>query len=48
MSHEIVLFLLFLDFGSVYRREDEEFVEREQVFVDNPDLGRAQKASLCW
>ena len=43
-----MLFLLFLDFEPVSHREDEEFVEREQVFADNVDLGRAQKASFCW
>ena len=43
-----MLFLLFLDFEPVSHREDEEFVEREQVFADNVDLGRAQKPSFCW
>ena len=43
-----MLFLLSLDFKPVYHREDEEFVEREQVFADNVDLDRAQKPSFCW
>ena len=43
-----MLFLLSLDFESVFGREHEEFVEREQVFADNLDLDRAQKASFCW
>ena len=48
ISHDIVLKLLSHDFNCVNGREDEEFVEREQAFADNFDLGRAQKASCYY
>ena len=48
ISHEIVLKLQSLDFGSAFGREDEEFVEREQVFADNLDLGSGIPPCLGW
>ena len=48
ISHDIVLKLLSHDFNCVNGRQHEEFVEREQAFADNFDLGRAQRPSLCW
>ena len=48
MSHDIVLKLQSHDFGSVFGRQDEEFVEREQVFADNLDLDSGNAACLGW
>ena len=47
-SASLMLFLLSLDFGSVFGREDEEFVEREQVFADNLDLDSGIPPCLGW
>ena len=47
-STSLTLFLRFFDFDDADDRQHEEFVEREQVFADNVDLGRPQKPSFCW
>ena len=47
ISHEIVLKLLSLDFGSVFGREDDVGRVHGLLPIHNIDLGRAQKPSFC-
>ena len=47
-STSLMLFLLSLDFGSVFGREDDVGRVHGLLPIHNLDLGRAQKASFCW
>ena len=47
-STPFMLFVLSLDFGSVFGREDDAGRVHGLLPIHNLDLGRAQKASFCW